>query len=397
MIRKTAVLALLLALALSSAAIAQSDRDDDANDNNFKLGIELSPLLLDNLIEKAVNGLSHQYGFDEYQKEEMREVLRNRVPAFLSEHQDNLQGLLNEWLETASAPEPPTADYAADWAKRALPMVDEFRGLLDTVSGDMREFITDDQEVILEGYLAAADIATQQVDARLHEFAAGKFNPERHWPGSPKFNRLEPAQQEALVKDMESARFDAMDYYEQTYARSAPLQQNPSEPARIEPASDNPPSNPPDNPPNVRSAPQKTQKTQSPPAAPKEDKDEWTLYVERFIERYQLNSEQQQKAHLFLDQQKTRKESYLASKGREVERITKMFQDAGKDAKRMELAENAYRKLHEPVGLMFEKLKQKLETLPTRSQRRSAAQADRATKKAEDGKTEPPKPGRRTQ
>ena len=58
MIRKTAVLALLLALALSSAAIAQSDRDDDANDNNFKLGIELSPLLLDNLIEKAVNGLS---------------------------------------------------------------------------------------------------------------------------------------------------------------------------------------------------------------------------------------------------------------------------------------------------------------------------------------------------
>ena len=160
---------------------------------------------------------------------------------------------------------------------------------------------------------------------------------------------------------MESARFDAMDYYEQTYARSAPLQQNPSEPARIEPASDNPPSNPPDNPPNVRSAPQKTQKTQSPPAAPKEDKDEWTLYVERFIERYQLNREQQQKAHLFLDQQKTRKESYLASKGREVERITKMFQDAGKDAKRMELAENAYRKLHEPVGLMFEKLKQKLE------------------------------------
>jgi hypothetical protein len=117
----------------------------------------------------------------------------------------------------------------------------------------------------------------------------------------------------------------------------------------------------------------------------KSDKDEWTRYVEDFIRRYNLNDEQQQKAHSLLQQQLERREHYLRRKDREVERIRNMFKQAQGDAQKTALAETAYRRLNEPIDTMFQKLKEKLETLPTRDQRRAAALAE--TQKPEQRKS----------
>jgi len=116
---------------------------------------------------------------------------------------------------------------------------------------------------------------------------------------------------------------------------------------------------------------------------PAEKKDEWTLYVEAFIKRYALDDEQQQKAQHFLQRAHASRDRYLSRRGSEMERITKMFQDA-KNEKQRNTVEKAYGRFQRPLDGMFERLKRDLETLPTRAQRRNAAKSD--AKQPESGK-----------
>jgi hypothetical protein len=59
-----------------------------------------------------------------------------------------------------------------------------------------------------------------------------------------------------------------------------------------------------------------------------------------------------------------------------------MFEQARGDPQKTALAEARYQRLiNEPLDTMFQKLKEKLETLPTREQRRAAALAEKKESK----------------
>ena len=379
---------LAVALLVAAPALAQhNDQPDpyyqeiqqEEPDPVFSLHVTPQLLLqgIDVLVEKR---LTKDYGFDEFQAEEMRLLLYEEVAKFLAEHQAELETLATEWLEAASAAEPPTAEFAADWATRLRPIVEEAEGMVDRVSDNMREFLNDDQQVLLDGFQAGIKVAARSVKGRLYEFEQGHFDPNKHWVRKQEVRRRGPEEIKELAGQMDLARREAMG---EAVERIEPPMQTAPRPPRPPRVAEKPA-------PSERkhelvehetpAAPQpdatSTPKASTPTAGkPAEKKDEWTLYVEAFIKRYTLNDEQQQKAQLFLQRAHADRDRYLSRRGSEMERITKMFKDA-KNEKQRSTVEKAYGRFQRPLDGMFERLKRDLETLPTRAQRRAAAQSE---------------------
>jgi len=358
------VLALAL-LAAWSAAGQEGQRNRPDADGPKKeeasapaFSFRISPQLLSNALDLLVEKrLAKDYDLDEYQYEQMRQVLHEHVPKFLKEHQKELERLFVEWTEAISAGQPPDPEYVAEWAQRALPTVEAFQGMVGSVATDMREFMTDEQQVLLDGYLAVFDTGTRTLNNRLQEFAHGGFDPERHWPGYKHVRHRSPEEARQVQQEMEDARWAAMDRSRWARGQGGAAAVPPSDAELVADALASPP--------------------QPSASKRKNDKDEWTRYVEDFIRRYQLNDEQKQTAYGLLRQRLASREQYLRGKDREVERIKTMFDQARGDPRKTALAESAYQKLNKPLDRMFEQLKEKLDTLPTREQIRAAALAEK--------------------
>jgi hypothetical protein len=376
---------LAVALLLAAPALAQPDdrRDEDTQlppeeRSSPVFSLNVSPELLINAINRLVEKrLTKDYGFDEYQAEEMRHLLQEELPRFLEEHQAELETLATEWLEAVSADEPPSAERAADWAARLRPIVEEAEVMVDRVSDNMREFLNDDQQVLLDGFQAGIHTAARGAKGRLYEFEQGYFDPEKHWPGSRKARRRGPKEIKSLRKEMEVARRDAMGGDFEPIAPPPPRDPSPDRAARRAARSTDEHALAEDeSPAPAQPAPEQAKTDNAPaPAKTVEKKDEWTLYVEAFIKRYKLDDEQQQKARHFLKRAHDNRDRYFAGRGSEMERITKMWRNA-KTEKQRTTVEKAHAKFAKPLDGMFERLKRDLDKLPTRGQRRAAATSE---------------------
>ncbi|MBI5863324.1 MAG: hypothetical protein HZB38_02180 [Planctomycetes bacterium] len=109
--------------------------------------------------------------------------------------------------------------------------------------------------------------------------------------------------------------------------------------------------------------------------------DDWTLYTNDFIRRYELDSEQEQKAREILRARQIERDRYLQRKNADIERITLLAQNAANDEERA-AAEHDADRLQAPIDRMFQQLKDKLNTLPTRAQRARAEPASRPAREA---------------
>ena len=364
-------------VAAAPAQQSGSNRTDYPEDNTPVFQLNVSPLLLqqgiDLLVEKR---LVKDYGLDEFQAEEMKQLLNRELPKFLQEHQAELETLVTEWLEAASAPEPPTAEFAADWASRFRPIVEQGEEMIGRVSDNMREFLNDEQLPLLDSYLVASNLATRQIKGTLTEFETGHFDPQKHWVGNQNVRRRGPEEIKQLETRMARAREKALDY---AYGEDRPPTADlvPVQPGSAGATGDyqhaaGQETAPRDTPSTggepVTGQPDKGSATPKTKAAPKH---EWEIYVDEFIKRYSLNEEQQQKAGLFLSQAMEQRQKHLTRKGSQMEKITKMF-EAAKTEQQRQTADNAYKDLNKPLDRMFDRLKSKLEQLPTRQQRAAA-------------------------
>ncbi len=117
---------------------------------------------------------------------------------------------------------------------------------------------------------------------------------------------------------------------------------------------------------------------------------EWEAYTRRFIEKYQLNAEQSEKAWAILKDSQERADHYLARRKTDFEKLEKdtaalKKSDAKDRAQRLAAIDERHQKLMQPVNEVFEKqLKPRLEKLPTRAQRR-AAEAKAASQPSKPG------------
>lgn len=281
--------------------------------------------MMERMIDRITEEMGKHYGFDEDQLYTTREMFKANYPKFLNENRAEVQTLMNEYFEALLNDGPPAVEEVAGWAQRVQPLLAEFGEVSTEVMAGMREYLTDEQLTMFDAESAAFETGMSMAQNKLSAWAAGGYDPETEWIHSP------PPDAETQAE------------YEAEAARAAAE----NEGTDVEAAA----------------------------AAVTVPKDDWTIYTEKFIERYQLNVEQKQKAFVFLRRQQEARDRFLRRKAPEMARVSKLLSNAEtEEARTAALAE--YEELNEPVARMFQTLKDRLATLPTRAQRKAAAELE---------------------
>jgi len=307
----------------------------------------------DRLIELAINRITDHmaeaYGFDEDQLWNTRDTIKGRFPQWMQQNRAELQSLMNQYFEAVLGDDPPAPQEVADWAARATPLFEEFTGLVDDTTEEMRGYLTDQQQVLLDGQRAAFQVGMNYMQQRLATWREGRYDWKTEWPRSDTFREKERQRQQQLERETQQARNVAMGLPADTDL------------------------GPGDGPPGAKA-------TTTAPTRPSlgATKDEWTAYVENFIKRYNLDEAQQNSARKFLRDQQELRDRYLQRHLSDIQALENKQKTAqGDDAKQQVKAD--YERLNRPIDGYYQRLKDRLETLPTRKQRAAAAQADEAS------------------
>lgn len=297
-----------------------------------------TPLMFERAIDRMTEDLQSRYEFDDDQVFQTRELIKKRLPKWLNANRAEIQTLVNQFFEAQLNDEAPSIEHVAEWSQRVLPLVDEFQNQIGIMTNEMREFMTDDQQDTLDGELAAMNTGLGFTKNKLTVWADGGYDPELEWRGSRRERRrIDREERKLLEAEMEAARQKAL----ADAGRSGPPTGEALNPA--------------------------THK----PAAKSGSVDEWAAYVATFKRRYNLNDDQSAKADSFLKAQQDNRDGYLRRNADKMKQITNLYGESATH----ERAQKAYARLNVPIERMFRTLKQKLDKLPTRAQRKVAARS----------------------
>jgi len=333
-----------------------------------------TPRMMEQIIGRMAEGMRNHYSLDYEQVAQTRELFKEKFPQWLEENRGELQDLMNGYIESIMSETPPTPEDVAQWAARIEPLMEQFSQLADETAAEMGTYLRDDQLAILNGETAVMHMAFDNFRGRLQNWKSGGFDYETEWPGGSRFRETQQAQAEQFQADAEQAR-------SQFYAVGRQIDQPMGGPqdgmngaaggagmpggAGMEGGAGGV-GNP------QRGAPGAGARA---PAAPE---DEWSRYTEDFIRRYKLVEDQQVKARQFLKSQQDQRDQYLRRKMSEIDALGKRLDKAQKAQDEAEVAKVKadYEKLNKPVDNMFQRLKDRLDTLPTRKQRSEAGKSE---------------------
>lgn len=345
-LKSLAAAAIAIVTIFSTNSYAQ--QEDDQQQPGRRSGIPTegfwpTQAMLDRAFERIVRDMSRDYGFDDQQREMATELVRDTLTRYLNENRDEIQALMNRYIEAVMNEDAPAPDDVATWSQRALPLVNKFRAEVDTMAERMRGFLTEDQQYILDGNIAAFHTGMDFGTQRLQSWAAGEYDPETEWIRNPGVERRERERLHEVRRQMLDARRQAI-----TQATGQPA---------AEPFSGA-----------ATAAEARPVGATSKPAAPPDD---WERYVEQFVRKYDLNEDQRQRAFQFLTARQRERDQQLKRRGPQMERIEKLYKEA-KTPEEVARAEAEFEKLNAPIERIFDNLKRQLDTLPTREQRRKA-------------------------
>ena len=371
-----------------SAATAQRtllvDDEDEPVDGFFP-----TPKMIDRVIDRVAEGMAEHLDLDESQRSAVAQALRTRVPGWLNQNRNEIKRLTNAYFEALLDDHPPPADDVADWARRASPLMDQFRGVVEEVVGDFSAALNESQAATVQSELAAFRVGISVVQSKLQLWAEGGYDPEVDWPRGAKYAEMEAAEQAALEKAQEEAR-KAVLSADRAHA-AAELNDPGVERVRAEMQSGaqiavvgeiSPPKE------DRGMVPVDVVVTTTRPAiaaskpAVLEVQDEWGRYVDAFVARYALDEGQQNSARLFLREARRRRDRYQESKLEDFRKLEAALRKPGD--KNIEQLQREYRALQAPIDRCFDQLKERLEKLPTRKQRRDALEREEAAPKKDD-------------
>jgi hypothetical protein len=314
--------------------------------------------IIDLAIDRVTEGMVKHYGLDEDQLWETREVFKDRFPSWIRENRAEIIDLTNQYIEAVMDNEPPSPEKVAEWAQRVKPLMDEFQVIFVDTTDELREFMTDEQQLILDGEMAVFDVAMGHMNQRLDVWRGGGYDWETEWPQSKKFKETQRAREEQLETEAIQAKMEVLGEDPALYGAETP----PDEAVLVE-----------DQRPAAVAEVQEQSSRSGAKPAPK--KDEWTLYVEEFIRRYKLNEDQQSQAQRVLSRVQERRDRYLRRKAGEIDALYERYNATEDQGERKQLR-SAYEALNAPLDRYFQQLKEQLDRIPTRRQRAAAAQAD---------------------
>lgn len=311
-----------------------------------------TPRMIDFGINRMTEEMAKVYDLTEDQVWLTREVIKSKFPAWMQANRAEMQTLMNDYFEGLIADEPPTPDQVAAWSQRVIPLFEEFNVLMEESAEEFKTFMTDDQVVILNGQMAAVRVGMNMAQQRMEIWADGGYDPDTEWVRSPQFRETERERRRELEREQRVAQLVEEGLPEsearaQVYAGAAPGA-GPTPEDR-----------------NVR------------PATPGGAKDEWDKYVEDFIQRYELDQAQANRALSFLEDAKRSRDSYLRIKAGDIQRLQERLSAADSPEAKERIGKDL-EKVREPIDGFFARFKDRLERLPTRAQRAKAEEREKS-------------------
>jgi hypothetical protein len=309
-------------------------------------------------VDRIVDDMADHYNLSEDQFEFIREEVRSRFPSFMLENRDQIIEIANQYTEAMLSGDPPTKEFVAQWSQNTLPMVNRFAEMIEETRESIRPILSEEQQVQMDGEMAAFRVAMNHVNNRMNVWAQGGYDWESEWPRSEAFKEQERVRVETLLKEQERAKAIARGEPPppETAVQTAATTDVGAAPSAATPADSS------------RPKPGEKPGAQRP-------KDEWDIYVENFIKRYKLDDAQQNQARKHLVSLQEQRDRYARRKLTEIEELEKKLKAVKTDDEKSELKARLV-KIQEPIDRMFNQLKDKLDTIPTRKQRADAAKAD---------------------
>ena len=239
------------------------------------------PGQIDERFDAFCDVMAERYTLDEQQRQALYAIATRDGWASFLRHARQLLPIAREVVATRVSGEPFTAEQVARWCKIVEPMAKDLRRQLDRSAAEFAQSLRPDQRGRFDRDLAAT---RQRVDQRM-----------------------------AMMRQWQKGTWRPVDWG---------LQNDPIHAAAIKDA-----------------AQAKAPTTRNVPAPAQGDADDWTAYVTNFIQRYQLDDDQQVTAQSILE---------------EVRDRARVKTD------------------HEATAELFEELKRRLDAIPTQAQRRDA-------------------------
>jgi hypothetical protein len=320
--------------------------------------------------------VSARYGFDERQEEIFRDLVIRSSNEMFSKHADRILEYSLDAIQTRVAGEPFTAEQVARWAQLAQPVFMDGRHLINRNAGVMLAALREDQHPLMEADMAALNRRANDMEVMTARWAAGQWQPS-DWGMDEDPIQLAGASP-ATGDSAGGVRSGEPDSGAPKAGAPVPRR------AAAQPQPDEAPgvvsTNPPQADAGRRTAggaggaarPQagRTGDTTVVVEVESDPDDPWAAYVRRFIQKYQLNEDQQGRAWRVYRAQKAQADQFRSRYGQQLEALGRRTEG---DAKELAEARRALEeKLNGHLANLFERLKQRLEQLPTRAQRRDA-------------------------
>ena len=341
---------------------------------------QIPPWQMRERFDRAVNIIGDRYLLDDDQKQLLEGLVLRENQKLFSKHADAIMQYAMEAIQTRAAGEPFTPEQIARWTRLAEPVFKDSRASLKRSAGEFMQHLDPEQRELVQADLDAANHRMDTIEQMTERWKRGEWKAS-DWglEDDPIQNGQELAERGAAGESAGAAarRPDRASIGSRGGAEppvkpgvggrpAARVGSGEVVPRPVAPGRD------------------------AAGAAAKRPDDAWARYVREFIRRYQLNDDQQQKAWLFYKDARKR-----------ADVMDKRFVRQSGEAKRVADERSAARL--KPLGArhqsdlsrLFERLKQRLEKLPTRMQRKNvlpekpAGKRDKSAGQKSGHKTKP--------
>jgi hypothetical protein len=297
----------------ASAATAQSPASQPTGSAPAPVQFWPPDDMVDALLRSWATAATEAYDLTPAQQRQVETQLRARWPKFLTDNRDDLQPLLNEYLETRLAGAAPAAETARNWARRGLPLVEKLQAFVEEGNTHLSGVLTAEQRSKFAADRARLGDGLKGLRTQLQAWEGGNYREEEWW----KLARPEPATQRA----------------ERTPPRKA---------------------------------------TSAPRAQALTEFDlemvAWDGYVRDFMARYELDDGQRKAAESILVEMKARARAYYHSRRLRIAAMEELIHYPRLETTQADIRAQLV-ELYGPIDEMFAELQRRLQLIPTEAQK----------------------------
>ncbi len=275
----------------------------------------------DRMMEDAVQTLVRRYNLNPEQTEYTRKLLTTKTKSFLKDHEAELRQLIRESIEMNIDKRKATPENYKAWAEKARPLFE--RAKKDILDGNKEwgDILNDTQKKIHDFDLAQMQGTFTQMDGLITKWSDGQYSP----------------------KDL-----------------------SPRPPSAVAKGND----------------PQGHRLSDGPEVYVRKTEELWQLYVNQFIEVYQLTPEQRNAGYAILQDCRGRATGYRNGHKKEFDAVESQLKEASNTptatARAIELREQQA-ELERPIQDIFSDLRQRLDQIPSKAQREGVTSAQIAS------------------